>query len=231
MGHSLPFEPSPEFGRLRELLARHQSGEPTARQKLVEWVDRWQRERVSAALNGFRAVRRWYESGDVLNDLLIRTYLELAHWRPATISEFLGRVRRWVRNTLVDLWRSAYGPLGHAAHHQSSARRSDTDGSCMVLGGPTDDGSDPGGAAESAEMSLLLLEKISQLPVDQQEAVELRFWQGMTRPEVAEAMNIPLVKVNRLLSRARRRLGEELGADDALPGDDADGPAKPTDPA
>ena len=186
MGQSSPLESSPEHAELKELLRRHHAADPAARRKLVEWVDRWQRDRVSAALNGFPAVRRWHQSGDVLNDLLIRIYEELADWRPATAGEFLSRVGRWVRNRLVDLWRNGYGPSGQAAHYQSFPRATGGGDACFaVADGPPGGGADPARSAESAEMNHLLMEKLSRLPAAQREAVELRFWQAMTCPQIA----------------------------------------------
>jgi hypothetical protein len=53
------------------------------RHVLVEWVERWRQAKVRSELDGFPALRRWYQTGDVMNELAIELGGELAKRRPA----------------------------------------------------------------------------------------------------------------------------------------------------
>jgi RNA polymerase sigma factor (sigma-70 family) len=56
----------------------------------------------------------------------------------------------------------------------------------------------------------VLLEALRRLPIEYQVALELRFWEDMTGPELAEALGIPEGTVRTRLRRGLLRLREEV---------------------
>ncbi|HVZ35507.1 MAG TPA: sigma-70 family RNA polymerase sigma factor [Polyangiaceae bacterium] len=75
----------------------------------------------------------------------------------------------------------------------------------------------------------LLLEALKRVPLDHQIALELRFWEDLSGPEMAEVLGIPEPAVRSRIRRATERLKQELtalmtgpaGADESI--DDLDG--------
>lgn len=56
----------------------------------------------------------------------------------------------------------------------------------------------------------VLLEALRRIPVDYQVALELRFWEDLTGPELAEALGIPEGTVRTRIRRGLLRLREEV---------------------
>jgi RNA polymerase sigma factor (sigma-70 family) len=63
----------------------------------------------------------------------------------------------------------------------------------------------------------LLLEALRQLPLDEQVALELFYWEDLSYPEIAEIVDVHRDTVKRRLQRARSRLREKLAHLGELP--------------
>ncbi|MFK7984933.1 MAG: RNA polymerase sigma factor [Sandaracinaceae bacterium] len=87
-------------------------------------------------------------------------------------------------------------------------------------------GPSPSSVFRAGERQRLLLEALRRLPLDQQIAVELHYFEGMTGPDLASVLATPEGTVRGRLHRARARLRElveELAVDAReLPASDAD---------
>lgn len=64
-------------------------------------------------------------------------------------------------------------------------------------------GTSPSGALAKSQHRDLLQRALQQVPIDQQIALELTYWEDMTGPEIAHVLNVPL---NTVYSRVRRAL-------------------------
>ena len=73
-----------------------------------------------------------------------------------------------------------------------------------------DSGTTPSKAVGRRREYQLLLAAMQRLPVDQQIALELHYWEGMTGSEIATALDCPEGTVRTHLRRGRLRLKEEL---------------------
>lgn len=78
----------------------------------------------------------------------------------------------------------------------------------------------PSSVAMTHERDRFLLEALRRIPIDMQIAIELRYWEGMRGPEVAEVLDIPEGTVRSRLRRGldalRDALHELAAADDRL---------------
>lgn len=74
-------------------------------------------------------------------------------------------------------------------------------------------GSTPTGALAEREEQLLVQRALQHVPLDQQIALELTYWEGLAAPEVARVLNIP---ENTVYSRLRRAKGHLRRALDQL---------------
>ena len=58
----------------------------------------------------------------------------------------------------------------------------------------------------------LLLQALRTIPVTDQVILELRYWEALTDPEIAEVLGVPLGTAKGRMNRARRRLETKLRA-------------------
>ena len=78
-------------------------------------------------------------------------------------------------------------------------------------------GTSPSSVIARDDRQQALLTALRQLPVGQQMAVELFYWERLPAPEIADALDISLGTVHSRLARGRERLRDLLGAFEAEP--------------
>jgi RNA polymerase sigma factor (sigma-70 family) len=93
------------------------------------------------------------------------------------------------------------------SHYRRVYRRPDLDFTITSL---RDLGTSPTGALLRREASQLLQLALAQLPVDQQIALELTYWEGLGAPEVARVLDIPENTVYSRVRRAKEHLRKAL---------------------
>ena len=74
-----------------------------------------------------------------------------------------------------------------------------------------DQATSPSGVVVRHEERQLLLQAMQRVPVDQQIALELTYWNGMAAPELAHVLGVPENTVYSRLSRAKAQLRQVLG--------------------
>ncbi|MEZ4339011.1 MAG: sigma-70 family RNA polymerase sigma factor [Sandaracinaceae bacterium] len=135
--------------------------------------------------------------GDVM-DLLQKTLLASVE----SLDRFEGHssVRTYLyaiaRNKLRDYWRE----------------RARNDGIDFGVSSLLDLGPSPSSLLRANEEQRLLFEALRRLPLDQQIAVELHYWDGLSGPQLAEVFGVPEGTVRGRLHRARARLRELVDA-------------------
>jgi RNA polymerase sigma factor (sigma-70 family) len=92
-------------------------------------------------------------------------------------------------------------------HYRKVYRRPDLDFTITSL---RDLGTSPTGALLRREAAQLLQLALSQVPVDQQIALELTYWEGLAAPEIARVLDIPENTVYSRLRRAKEHLRKAL---------------------
>jgi RNA polymerase sigma-70 factor (ECF subfamily) len=143
-------------------------------------------------LGEFKRVRRWAETGDVLQNALLRLVGALREVKPATARDFLALATLQIRRELLDLARRFYGPHGIGTNHDSqpgSAAEADQPGPPERA----DLTHEPSSLAQWSELH----QEIERLPNDEREVVGLLFYQGLSQAEAAEVLNISLRTVQR----------------------------------
>jgi RNA polymerase sigma-70 factor (ECF subfamily) len=193
-------DPPPDTVQLRGWLERLQAGDRAASDELIRHVcDRLERM-ARRMLNDFPGVRRWAETGDVLQSALMRLLRALRAVRPDSMRAFFALAAEQVRRELLDLARHFYGPEGAGAHH-ASLGDSPPD--------PSDHAADPGRLAEWCEFH----RQTDQLPDDEREVVDLLFYQGLTQPEAAAVLEVTVRTVQRRWQSALLKLHRLLKGD------------------
>jgi RNA polymerase sigma-70 factor (ECF subfamily) len=169
-----------------ELLLAWRGGDATAARELFDrWFDRLYR---------FFATK----THDGIDDLVQETLLACVESRenlqdPQALRAFIFAV---ARRRLYRRWRDQ----GHG--------KNAIDFGLMSV---TDLRTSPSGVAVRHEQQRQIYAAMQRIPVDQQIALELYYWEDMPAPAIAQVLDQPEGTIRSRLRRARDRLREELG--------------------
>lgn len=177
------------------LLARFTQGDRAAAQVLTL------RFAPLAYRVALRALRDSAEAEDCAQEAMLRLWRIAPDWRAgeARVSTWLYRV---VQNLATDRLRRRH--VGLEAAHE-----------------PVDDAPGPGERLDDMARARALQLALDDLPERQRQAVVLRHLEGLSNPEIAEAMGVGVEAVESLVSRGKKGLKkalsdrrEELGFED-----------------
>jgi RNA polymerase sigma-70 factor (ECF subfamily) len=189
---------------IQHCLDRLSAGDASARAELL----RVSRERLllltRKMLDRFPRVRRWEESDDVLQNVLLRLDRTLEKVPLDSPRCFLALAARHIRNHLIDLYRHYYGPHGLGAHHASPDPR--RPGGAPLDVAPAQEPHDPAARIDPSALH----KQIEALPEQEREAVDLLYFQGMSQPEAAALLGVSVRTIRRHWQAARLRLAEAL---------------------
>lgn len=154
--------------------------------------------------HGFPNLRRWEGTDDVFQNSMVRLHRALAEVQVKSVRHFFNLAAVQVRRELLDLAKHHFGPEGDGANHH-------TDGipvgdNCGTLHDRADEPGDP--STWSSFHSL-----IEKLPEDEQEVVNLLYYEGLTQDEASRVLDISLRTLKRRWQSAKLKLHEELNCD------------------
>jgi len=192
-------------------LARLAAGDPRAREDILEVCMTRLHVIASRMLADFPAVRRWNDTGDVLQGALVRLHRALGDVHPATVRELLGLATTQMQRELIDLARKYAGPMSHAAHHDTNSFRPGGGG-----GPGPDQGlqrTDMAGAhADGPELErwTAFHAAVDGLPDDQREVFRLVWYFGCDQEQVAATLGCSTRTVKRHWQAARQAISAAL---------------------
>src|SRR5216684_798155 len=102
---------------LQGCLDRLRAGDPAAREELLRHSQERLRELTHRMLGRFGGVRRWEETDDVLQRLLMRLDPMLREIEVGTVCDYLRLAATKLRQVLLDLARYYGGPEGLGTNH------------------------------------------------------------------------------------------------------------------
>ncbi len=183
MSHSA--QPSPADGDA-ELLARFAAGDQSAARELTDTL------LPGAMRQAWRMLGDQIEAEDIAQEAMLRLWKQAADWRAgeAKISTWLYRV---VHNLCIDRIRK---------------RRPQV----PVEDAPEPVDPNPGVLERMAqgERAKAVAEAIGELPERQRQALVLRHFEGLSNPDIGEALECSVEAVESLLARARRQLAKRM---------------------
>jgi RNA polymerase sigma factor (sigma-70 family) len=194
--------PSPSE-QVQAYLERLRAGDRAARDELLRHVAGRLERLTRKMLAGFPGVRRWEQTGDVLQGALVRLLKALEEVRPATARAFFGLTAEQVRRELIDLARHHFGPQGAGAHHASAAGRA---GSLAPAHEKADLTYEPSALAGWCEFH----EQVRRLPGEEREVVDLLFYQELPQSTAAALLGVTVRTVQRRWQSALLRLNGML---------------------
>lgn len=184
---------------LRASLRRLKSGDSEARREIIECTFDRMRSLASKMLGRFPAVRRWYDTDDLLQKAATRIWLALEEVHPEDERHFINLSALQIRRELLDFTRTLQGPLGLQRNHDS-----------------VQDSVEP--TPELPESTLLAQwtefhDKVDELPAEERECFHLLWYQGLSQHAVADLTGSSQKTVGRRWQRARRHLFDLLGGE------------------
>lgn len=172
------------------LLARWRHGDASAGSRLIA-------RHFTAVARVFR-----YKADDALDDLVQQTFLTCIERRDVVVAG--GGLRPFLLGVAYNLlkrhFERKFGPRGRVDPMTTSMRDLD--------------GGSPSSVVALASEQATLVAALRELPLDQQLALELFYWEDLSAPQIAEVLGIPEGTVRSRLRLARERLRERLGAID-----------------
>jgi RNA polymerase sigma-70 factor (ECF subfamily) len=176
-------------------LDRIRAGDRAAADELFHHLDGRLERLARKMLRGFPAVRRWEGTGDVLQNASLRLLRALREVRPDSTTKFFGLAALQIRRELLDLKRHYYGPEGVGTHHHSAG-----DAGRMIAP------ADPAPGPDELEEWCVFHRQVDGLPEEERAVVDLHFYQGLTKAEAAELLEVDVRTVQRRWNDALRRL-------------------------
>jgi RNA polymerase sigma-70 factor (ECF subfamily) len=174
-----------------------------ARDQLLTRAGARLEELARRMLRRYPRLRRWEQTGDVLQSAVLRLHRALAEVRPRSVGEFFGLAATQIRRELIDLSRHHFGPQGGAAHHHTDPP--DSQGPGPVENAP--DRGEPASLLEWAEFH----EAVGRLPDTERQAFDLLWYEGLTQKEAAAVLGVTERTVKNRWRSAKLLLAESLG--------------------
>lgn len=196
---------------LRDCLDRLGRGDAAALNELIRLAGGRLEVLARRMMRDFPRVRRWAETGDVLQNSLVRLCRALGQVKPATPRDFYSLATTQIRRELIDLARHFAGAGNPAAHHESWAGGETGAGAAEAE--KADLTHEPGGLADWGEFH----QQVADLPDEQREVFGLLFYQGLSQDDAAAVLGVNVRTVQRrwqaaLLHLHRARNGEPPGS-------------------
>jgi RNA polymerase sigma-70 factor (ECF subfamily) len=178
-------------------------GDRAAREEMLRAVHARLERLARKMLRRFPAVGRWEESGDLLQNAVLRLLHALQEVEPTSVRNFFGLAAEQMRRELLDLARHYRTRRACGPSHAADPRRSESEVS-------TPDPPDAAPDGDDLEKWSAFHEAVERLPVEQREVVGLLYYHGWTQAEVAEHLCISKRTVQRHWAAALVALHELL---------------------
>jgi RNA polymerase sigma-70 factor (ECF subfamily) len=186
-------------------LERLREGDEAARGEIIHHACQRLESLTRRMLRRYPRLRRWEQTGDVLQNAVLRLHRSLATVRPESPAQFYGLAAAQIRRELIDLARHHFGPQGAAAHHH-------TDGVEQMSGdGPVAKSADPGGEPTSLAEWTDFHEKVQMLAPTEREVFDLLWYEGLSQAEAAQVLGVTERTVKNRWRGAKLELQRLLG--------------------
>lgn len=184
----------------QNLLDRLHGGETAfqqARSELIEHACARLEKLTRRMLSNYPRLRRWEQTGDVLQNALVRLHRALESVQPESAAQFFGLAATQIRRELIDLSRHHFGPQGAAANHHSDGALADQ---AAFAGEPIT-------LAEWTEFH----EQVERLPEPERHVFHLLWYEGLSQIEVARLLGVTDRTIKNRWRSAKLHLQELLG--------------------
>ncbi len=149
-------------------------------------------------------VHRWEQTDDVFQNSMIRLQRALAAVPVRSVRDFFNLAARQIRWELLDLKKGYFGKEGDGANHHTDGQPSDEEGGSLH-----DRAEEPDDLSGWSEFHA----HVESLSEDEQEIVNLLYYEGLTQDEAARVLGISHRTLKRRWQAAKLKLHEVLNCD------------------
>jgi RNA polymerase sigma factor (sigma-70 family) len=185
-------------------LERLRQGDESARAEIIAHTCRRLEALARRMLRHYPRLRRWEQTGDLLQNALLRLHRSLETVRPDSPRQFYGLAATHLRRELIDLTRHHFGPEGGGARHH-------TEGHGPEAAGPADRREDTSGEPATLAEWTEFHEKVQLLPQSEREVLDLLWYEGLTQAEAAQVLGVTERTVKNRWRSAKLELQRLLG--------------------
>jgi RNA polymerase sigma-70 factor (ECF subfamily) len=194
---------------LQQWIARLNAGDPQARNELIQRSMNRLRRLVQHTLSKFERLRRFEDTDDVLQGMLLRLMRRLENGRPPTTADFFRLAAAEVRRTLIDLTRHYCGPRGAIAREaQFPSPGTESEAAIPEASDSTYDGARLASWQEFHN-------QIELLPREEADVFAMIWYNDLKQEEVAAALGVSIPTVKRRWLSARLHLGRWFEGEEA----------------
>ncbi|HEX3151836.1 MAG TPA: sigma-70 family RNA polymerase sigma factor [Gemmataceae bacterium] len=187
---------------LQDLVDRIRAGDRHAADALIRRSAERLEGLARKMLRDFPGVRRWEQTGDVLQNAVTRLLKTLRKVTPDSVAGFFRLAAQAVRRELLDMVRHYHGPHGLGRHHESLPDGSSGPLSWLAI---------PPAEVRNLERWTAFHEAVEQLPEADRELLELGYYEGLKTDEIARLLVVEEWTVRRRWNKAIRQLIVALG--------------------
>ena len=196
---------SDEEQRVGDCLARLRAGDSKAREELIVFACERMRGIAHRMLRTFPTVRRWEETGDVVQNAALRLDRALRETIPSEPRGLVGLAATQVRRELLDLAKKHRGPESYGANHETNYQRKDGE-----LRAKVEDAADLREPDEQLERWTRLHDSAERLPADESEVFQMCWYLGLKQEEIAGLLGCSIRTVKRRWEAAKTMLASEM---------------------
>jgi RNA polymerase sigma-70 factor (ECF subfamily) len=192
-------DPSFNTVHLNNYIDHLRAGDRQAANDLLRQVCQRLERLARRMLKGFPNVKRWADTGDVLQSALVRLLRTLEAIRPESTRSFFNLAAVHIRRELLDLARQFRGRLDRTGSLEAGTEDAPADVP------------DTAAADRDLDMWSAFHEQVDQLPPQEREVVGLMFYHGWTQVQIAELLAVDERTVRRYWRAACGQLSRALG--------------------
>lgn len=188
---------TPTDTQIQRLLDKAKSGLDIDRNELINHSCSRLLKLTRKMFHNFKNLQRWEQTEDIFQNALVRLHRSLLEVQVVDVRHFFNLAALQIRRELLDLTKHYYGKLGIGANHHSD-HQDEPEG---ILANATNN--------PIRNKSLEKFhENIDTLPAEEQEIINMLFYEGFNQEETAEFLGISLSTVKRRWHAARLKLAE-----------------------
>ncbi|MCY2936574.1 MAG: sigma-70 family RNA polymerase sigma factor [Planctomycetota bacterium] len=190
--------------QLQNLINRGLNGDSTANDDLLAHACERLLRLTRKMFHAYPSLRRWEQTDDVFQNSMLRLHDALAAKQVTSVRHFFNLAGLQIRRELIDLGRHHYGPQGAAKKHHTDHQPSDNQDGALY-----DQADEPEDLTSWSEFHA----EVEKLPEEEQEVVNLLYYEGLSQEESAELLGISISTVKRRWHSARLKICEALSSE------------------